>query len=226
MEPSDQIALWAVRAGLVVAGLGWWFWTQRLLGRRPWPATAIGDAIHDWTDALNRFLATHVRAADALLVTSSAVIDGLGLVVPASAIFGPSIRPFLGLLIVYALRQLCQGLCAFSPPPGMIWRHPGFPSLLVTYGTATDLFFSGHTAIAVYGAIELGRLGGPWMIPLGVAIVLFEAGAVLVLRAHSTADVFAAIVAALWAASVADLLAPALDRALATVLALAVRLAG
>ncbi len=42
----------------------------------------------------------------------------------------------------------------------------------------------------------------------------------------STADVFAAIVAALWAASVADLLAPALDRALATVLALAVRLAG
>jgi hypothetical protein len=69
---------------------------------------------------------------------------------------------FLGLLTLYALRQICQGLCALPPPERMIWRYPGFPSLLVTYGTATDLFFSGHTAIAVYGAIELGHVGGPW----------------------------------------------------------------
>src|SRR5262249_38805048 len=59
----------------------------------------------------------------------------------------------------YALRQLCQGLCAFAPPEGMIWRSPGFPSLLVTYGTATDLFFSGHTAIAVYGGPRAGAFG-------------------------------------------------------------------
>jgi hypothetical protein len=39
----------------------------------------------------------------------------------------------------------------------------------------------------VYGALELARLGGVWFMLLGVAIVLFEAGAVLVLRAHYTA---------------------------------------
>jgi len=50
---------------------------------------------------------------------------------------------------------------------------------------------------------------------LGVAIVLFEAGAVLVLRAHYTADVFAAIVTALWAAGVAQWAGPMVDRALA-----------
>ena len=32
-----------------------------------------------------------------------------------------------------------------------------FPALLVTYGTSTDFFFSGHTSIAVYGATELAR---------------------------------------------------------------------
>jgi hypothetical protein len=85
----------------------------------------------------------------------------------------------------------------------------------VTYGTATDLFFSGHTAIAVYGALELARLGGWSLVLLGVAIVLFEAGAVLVLRAHYSADVFAAIVTALWAAGVAETLAPWVDRGLA-----------
>jgi membrane-associated phospholipid phosphatase len=77
----------------------------------------------------------------------------------------------------------------------MIWRHPGFPSLLVTYGTSNDLFFSGHTAIAVYGAMELGRLGRRWAV-LGMLIALFEMAAVLVLRAHYTMDVFAGAAAA------------------------------
>jgi hypothetical protein len=37
----------------------------------------------------------------------------------------------------------------------MIWRYPGFPSLLVPYVTSSDLFFFGHTAIAIYGFLEL-----------------------------------------------------------------------
>ena len=76
----------------------------------------------------------------------------------------------MGLLILFGLRQLCQGLCALPPPEGMIWRNPGFPSLLVTYGTATDLFFSGHTAIAVYGCLELAHWGGPVAAVAGIAI--------------------------------------------------------
>ena len=210
-----DVALWLARAALVAVGLGLWFWTQRLIGARPFPTTGIGDAIHDWTAGWNRWLVAHSRAADALLIASSAVIDLLGFFLLGASIFGPTFRPFVGLLMLYALRQLCQGLCAFAPPENMIWRAPRFPSLLVTYGTATDLFFSGHTSIAVYGALELARLGGWELTLLGVAIVLFEAGAVLVLRAHYTADVFTAIVTALWAAGVADLVGPAFDRALA-----------
>ena len=56
----------------------------------------------------------------------------------------------------------------------MIWRSPGVPSLLVTYGTSNDLFFSGHTAIAVYGSLELAHAGGTAAVILGVAIVLVE----------------------------------------------------
>ena len=124
--------LWAVRLALVVAGLAGWFWTQRLIGQRAWPAGNIGDGVHQLTAPLNRYLNQHPRAADALLITTSAIIDALGLVILARAIFGPSVRPFLGLLILYALRQICQGLCALPPPAGMIWRRPAIPSLLVT----------------------------------------------------------------------------------------------
>jgi len=212
---TGSTALWAVRLGLVVVGLAGWFWTQQLIARRAWPERGIGDAMHLWTAALNRSLRAHPATANALLIATSAVIDGLGLFLLASAIFGPTIRPFLGLLIVYVLRQVSQGLCSLPQPDGMIWRRPGFPSLLVTYGTAGDLFFSGHTAIAVYGCVELVRLGGPVLPALGVAIAIVEALTVLVLRAHYTMDVLAAIVAALWAADVASAAAPAVDRALA-----------
>lgn len=215
---EGSLALWGARLGLVVVGLAGWFWTQRLIGRRRWPAGRIGDGLHDWTAPLNRYLGAHAAAANGLLVTTSAIIDALGLFLVVESIFGPSFRPFLGLLILYVLRQVCQGLCALPPPEGMIWRHPGFPSLLVTYGTATDLFFSGHTAIAVYGCVELVRLGGPVLPALGVAIALVEAATVLVLRAHYTMDVFTAAVAALWAAGLADAAAPACDRALAALL--------
>jgi PAP2 superfamily C-terminal len=208
-------ALWAVRIGLVVVGLAAWFWTQRLIGQRPWPATGIGDRIHQWTAPLNLSLLEHPRRANVVLIVTSGLIDLLSLFLLGSAIFGPSIRPFLGLLILFALRQVCQGLCALPPPEGMIWRHPGFPSLLVTYDTATDLFFSGHTAIAVYGAVELARLGGPVVGLLGMGIAAVEAATVLVLRAHYTMDVLAGAVTALWAAGVADTLAPVCDRLLA-----------
>jgi hypothetical protein len=94
----------------------------------------------------------------------------------------------------------------------MIWRYPGFPSLLVTYGTATDLFFSGHTAIAVYGAIELGHAGGGWWGLAGAIIAGVEAATVLILRAHYTMDVFAAVVTAFSAASLAAPVASVGDR--------------
>jgi hypothetical protein len=88
-----------VRLGLVIAGLAGWFWTQRLIGQRAWPAGNIGDGVHQLTAPLNRYLNEHPRAADALLVTTSAIIDALGIFILARSIFVPTVRPFLGLLM-------------------------------------------------------------------------------------------------------------------------------
>lgn len=213
-----SLPLWVLRGILVAAGLAAWFWTQALIARRAFPRGRIGDRLLDSTATLNRFLWDHPRWANGVLIVTSAVIDLLGIFLVALALFGPSIRPFVGLLLLFALRQACQGLCALPAPERMIWRKPGFPSLLVTYGTASDLFFSGHTAIAVYGSIELAHYGGPPAVILGVAIALVEATAVLVLRAHYTMDVFAGAVTALWVWTAASALAPALDRALVSLL--------
>jgi PAP2 superfamily C-terminal len=210
--------LWVLKAVLVAAGLAVWFWTQALIARRAFPQGQIGDRLLDFTATLNRLLWEHPRWADGVLIVTSAVIDLLGIFLVVLGVFGPSIRPLVGLLLLFALRQVCQGLCALPAPERMIWRDPGFPSLLVTYGTASDLFFSGHTAIAVYGSIELAHYGGPLAVLLGLAIILVEATAVLVLRAHYTMDVFTGAVTALWVWTVASALAPGLDRLLASLL--------
>lgn len=172
----------------------------------------MGDALQNITAGLNSYFAANARAANALLIVSSALIDGLGIFLMARWLFGGSIRPFLGLFLLMALRQLMQAICALPPPPNMIWRDPGFPSLLVTYHVANDFFFSGHTAIAVFGAIELSRLRRNWLTAVAVLLVLFEVATVLILRAHYSMDVFAGIVTALWITKLSERISPRLDQ--------------
>jgi hypothetical protein len=211
-----------VRFALVVAGIALWYWSQAVLGKRT-PKVAyevpLADGIHVLTARLHQRYATSYAAGNRLLIISSLVIDLLGAYLLCTAIFGASIRPYLGLVMVFALRQICQVLCPLPAPAGMIWRYPGVPAVLVTYGTANDLFFSGHTAIAVYGAATLAGHWGPWGLAIGLVIALFEAVTVLVLRAHYTMDVFTGIVCALWVYSLSGTFAPWVDETIRRLIA-------
>jgi membrane-associated phospholipid phosphatase len=109
-----------------------------------------------------------------------------------------------------------QALCTLPAPPSMIWRYPGFPSLFVTYSVGNDYFFSGHTAIAVFGAMELARLRRRWLTALALLVVLFEVATVLILRAHYTMDVFTGAVVALWVSALCNSVAPRVDRLIST----------
>ena len=205
----------AVRVLAVVAALGLWFWTQSLIGARGAPAACVGDGLHELTAGINRWLAAEPRRANTLLILSSLVIDLVGIFLIARSILGATIRPCLGLLVLFALRQSMQALTALPPPEGMIWRYPGVPSLLVTYGVATDFFFSGHTSIAVWGGLEIGRLRFRSAAVLGALVGLFEASTVIVLRAHYTMDVFTGVVVALLVGAYADRWARPIDQGLA-----------
>jgi membrane-associated phospholipid phosphatase len=215
MKPAENSRVWrTLLLRLVVTGvvLAIWFWTQSLLGARTPPAAGgIGDALHNLTGGLNSYLAHNSAAANALLIVSSAFIDALGVFLLGSWLFGGSVRPFLGLVLLMLLRQFLQALCSLPVPAGMIWHDPGFPSILVTYQVANDFFFSGHTAIAVFGAIELSRFRKRWLTVSAIFLVLFEAAAVIVLRAHYTMDVFTGILAALCVAQLCSRISPRVD---------------
>lgn len=187
---------YGLKIGVVVLSLIGWFKTQSMIASRELKSDSIGDGIHELTERINAYFAANPKAANILLVVSSILIDVFGLFLIAAAIFGPSMQPFIALLILFAMRQVCQAFCALPVPERMIWRNPGFPSLLVTYGVSNDFFFSGHTAVAVLGAIVMVALCPLWVGVLAVLVALFEMAAVLILRAHYTMDVFSAVVAA------------------------------
>src|SRR6185295_18836618 len=96
--PTARAPIW-LRIAFVAVGLAAWFASQSLIGRRSFPEGTIGDAIHVWTDPLHDYLINKPRAANALLVASSAVVDLVGVSLLYLSIFGKSVRPFLGLLM-------------------------------------------------------------------------------------------------------------------------------
>lgn len=199
------------RIVITAIALGIWFWTQSLIAQRAAPTSGVGDALHTLTAGLNSYFYHSPAAANALLIFSSALIDALGIFLLARWLFGPSVRPFLGLVLLLGSRQILQAICALPPPPNMIWHYPGFPSLLVTYNVGNDFFFSGHTAIAVFGGIELARLGKRWLTIMAAGIVVFEILTVLVLRAHYSMDVFTGLLAAIVVAQFCATTSPGVD---------------
>lgn len=200
-----------LRTGVIAVALVIWFWTQKLIASKSDDMQDIGDAVHRLTARWHRYFAGNEKAANRALIISSFCIDVLGLSLIAAAIFGKSFAPFIGIIIVFSLRQISQLCCTLPPPPGIIWRNTGFPTILVTYDVGNDFFFSGHTALAVLGAIEICHMAPWWLGAIAIFIALGEAVIVLVLRAHYTMDVITGAFAAWFAADMAARLAPLLD---------------
>ena len=189
----------AGRALVLGAGLTLWYLTQALIGGRP-PVAGIGDRVHDLPAAAHGWLEGSPKVTNALLIAGSLGIDLIGLGLLGWGLFGRNARPLAGVLALFAFRQLAQSLTALPPPPGMLWRDPGFPSLLVTYGVGNDFFFSGHTALAVFGALEFSRWDRRALTVATAAVAVGEIALVLVLRTHYTMDVWtgAAMAFAVW----------------------------
>lgn len=203
----------AIKIGMTLGALIFWWLSQKWIGTQ-WGGESprIRDRIHDWLEPWHQRLIDRPKFASALLFSSSLVIDLLGGFLILTSLFGSTIRPLLSLIFLFTLRQVNQVLTGLPAPEKMIWRNPGFPSVFVTYGVTNDLFFSGHTAIAVLGALELSQ-DGFWPFGLfGLVCAVFEIGTVLVLRAHWTMDVFAGIVTALLTHELMFRWAPSVDQ--------------
>ena len=132
----------------IAASFAIWFYSQKLIDRSKGARffKIKNDPSHRLTAGLNAWIGARKSVSRALLVSSSLGVDLLVLYVLWLSLMGPSFLPFIGLIVIFALRQICQFYIKLEAPAGMIWFDPGLPSLFVTYGVANDFFFSGSVS--------------------------------------------------------------------------------
>ncbi len=103
------------RAAIAVLAIAVWFASQSLLESRGFPE-GIVDGVHLLLAPATQWLTNHSQAANALLIVTSGLIDILGCFLFVSGIMGRSIRPMLGLMLLFILRQVSQALVALPLP--------------------------------------------------------------------------------------------------------------
>ena len=196
---------------ITLISLVFWFLSQKFISRFHLNSNKeIKDSLHLLTSPINSYLNQSPTLVRWLLISSSLLIDLLGLFIIFYSLLGPSFKPLFCMIIIFLLRQLNQLVTILPAPEGMIWKYPGFPSLFVTYGVTQDLFFSGHTALATLGAYELFQMGGIWGW-IGGLILIYEITVVLALRAHWTMDVFTGFIVSLFVCNLTSPWMPLID---------------
>jgi hypothetical protein len=194
-----------------------WHGSQTVLdhAKRAMAGTSF-DRGHALLAPVNQFLHHHDRVANGVLILTSGHIDLALAGMLLWGILGDTIRPTVAIFFILIFRQFSQFLVSEPVPAGMIWHYPGFPSLVVTYYTTYDFFFSGHTASATLAALEIGRRNykNRIYVILAILLVMMEIFCMLSMRFHYTADVITGIFAAVTAFVLAVKIAPPLDRAL------------
>jgi hypothetical protein len=155
------------------------------------------DHLHVVTAGWNRWLHVHPRAANAVLIASSLCVDAVTLFVLVRAVLGPSFTAFWGLLALFIMRQLSQAAVALPPPPGIIWRAPGFPSLFVTYWCRQRFFLLGPHRARGLRRDAARHTADPAVTIAGIVVAILQVVAVIALRAHWTMDVIAGLAAAI-----------------------------
>jgi hypothetical protein len=195
---SQKTARPILRVVILIASFGLFDGVERLLGSRGLP-NRIDDLMLDFFTPMNAMLHANPHLADASLIAISGLADIAGVGLVLWSIFSRSVRPLVGLVALYGMRQTVEVLCELPAPAGMIWHYPGFPSLLVDYSVMGDFYFSGHIALVAYATAEFAMLRNWWLTALGAGCTLFVAIVLFSLRAHYTMDVFSGVVAAILA---------------------------
>lgn len=157
--------------------------------------TCILDKALDITDPINDFFAKNTVFRNALLITSSILIDftfisscGYWL------LYSRSWRFLIVMLLFYGIRSLVQATFQLGFPEGYIWSSPGFPSLVVAYDKTNDFFYSGHVGMPIIAALEWKKNGFIWPFVGCILVCIIEGFTVLITRTHYSIDIFAGII--------------------------------
>jgi hypothetical protein len=209
----QTILVRCAQAAAVAAVYAAWLSTQALLENGRGHVPTYIDHTHLALAGVNAFLNAHPSLSNVILAASSFEVDLAAFSMVSFFFTRRKSRPLLALWMTLIMRQFCQSAFSIAPPPGMIWHYPGFPSIVVTYSTSSDFFFSGHMALATLLAAELSvHRAAPWKQAIAWSVIGVQAFVILSMRFHYVTDVVTGFLAAIAATQIADKIGGWLDR--------------
>jgi len=153
--------------------------------------------MQDLTLPINEFLDQNQFYRNALIITSSLMIDTTSFMMTARfMIFERNFKLPLTLLAMYIFRGFLQNVFFMKFPTNYIWGTPGLFSITVPYAPANDFFFSGHVGLCTICFIYFRRQKVRPMQYFAFVTIIVEFFTLLVTRAHYFIDLVIGIVVA------------------------------
>jgi len=176
-----------------IALLSFWYYTQNI-------KQEYGDVdrIHDllleneYIQTIYNYLQTDKSSLLFLLVSSSLLIDITTIHTIYDSVRHHNMSLLFSFGILLLLRQINQFI-TFLPAPKdpPLWLDPGVPSIIVTYQTHNDYFFSGHTSISTLLAYNLYLNTKNEIFKILLVLgVIYEIFVLLVTHSHYTMDIY------------------------------------
>jgi hypothetical protein len=153
------------------------------------------DLVHDsnMINSINMFLHMNNNATIYLFIGTSLLLDlGFIYIFLQTVIYNKYKLLFI-MFSGFLLRQICQMTNKLPIPDKMLWINPGFTSLVVTYDTTNDFFFSGHTFMALLVGIDVFNNYGFKCKILSCLFMFLEIGFIIVTKSHYMMDIYAAV---------------------------------
>lgn len=216
-----ELTSFQVLTRFVLTGVMVWFWHagQQLVRSYTAPLRIVSDiALADLGHALFGPVRAYVVAtglAPALHTAQLAVTDAVVVTLIVFAIFGPTVRGSLALLLAALCRSVAQTLTPFVAVPATILLPPRtFPTLFGNVATHETSFFAPHVAVAVIALLAASASRSAWrarLMAVATVAAAFQVTAALTLHTSWSIDVFVALTIAVAAFRASRLVAPTLD---------------
>jgi len=177
------------------------------------------DKVLDMMTPISEYVQASLFRSSLVQVICSGLMDIIAFITLGKWILtGRTSRPLLSIGVFYLARTVLQKLF-FMPYPNELyyWMDPGFPSVVVPYGKASDFFFSGHSGFLVICLNEWKKWGNKKIVAGIYAALMFTVFTLFVFRIHYAIDVFTGIFYADWSFKFIDKHIDTIDNSLVSI---------
>ena len=169
---------------------------QKIVSCDETPESNVIDRMHNkkYITNVNNYLHSNKKIASLTIFLASILFDINFVITGVDVVVNNNYKVFAITMCIMMLRHMCQYFNRLPFPRNMIWYDPGFPTLINTYETSNDFFFSGHTAFSLTWGLNLFFYTvNPYVKIYPIFFIAYEIIFLAATKSHYFMDIYAGI---------------------------------